>query len=563
MGALASIPLLGSAAGLGGSALSACVSGLAFFCTGQAASALTRSCNCNSSVATRVGFSLIFLLNSLLAWTMLSDWAIAKVRDWSYDWIKVTCGEHHGECYGVLAVHRICFALALFHMLLSLLLVGVKDTRTKRAAIQNGWWGPKVVAWLVLVYVSFLIPNSFYLFYGNSVSLVGSTAFILIGLVLLVDFAHSWSETCLDKWDKTDSPVWKWTLIGSTLGLYALTIALTVVQYVFFAGRGCALNTTLITTNWVLSLVVSVLSVSPRVQESNPRSGLAQSGMVVAYTSYLVTSAIANHDDESNSTCNPLQARAAGARTGMVVLGAVFTFLAIAYSTSRAATQSKAFAPGRNKGGKSGGSSSAFHDPTEMGYSALRTDAVAGQEESELGGVTTKQPGRKDTLRYQALQAAVAEGSLPASVLDESDSEDDDDDDHEGAGGQDALGVSPVNDDEKSGTRYNYSWFHVIFVLATMYVAMLLTNWNVVSRAPATASPSSTLSTVVTSSFEALVEQGGAGGAGGRGGGGTPIRIGRSHVAMWMRIVSSWVCLGLYGWTLIAPVVWPDRFSQL
>ena len=184
---------------------------------------------------------------------------------------------------------------------------------------------------MVLVYVSFLIPNSFYLFYGNYVSLIGSTIFILIGLVLLIDFAHSWSETCLDKWEKTDSPFWKWTLISSTLGLYVVTIALTIVQYVFFSGSGCALNTTLITINWVASLAVSILSVSPRIQDSNPRSGLAQSGMVVAYTSYLITSAIANHDDDkdSNATCNPLTKRAAGARTGMVVMGAVFTFLAI------------------------------------------------------------------------------------------------------------------------------------------------------------------------------------------------------------------------------------------
>lgn len=65
--------------------------------------------------------------------------------------------------------------------------------------------------------------------------------------------------------------------------------------------------------------------------------------------------------------------------------------------------------------------------------------------------------------------------SLPASVLDESDS---DDEDSDGEGLLNA-GTSPLNDDEKSGTRYNYSWFHVIFVLATMYVAMLLTNWRV------------------------------------------------------------------------------------
>lgn len=66
------------------------------------ASALTKSCNCNSSVATRVGFSLIFLLNSLLAWLMLSDWAMRSLAKWSYEYIKMSCTD--GKCYGVLAV---------------------------------------------------------------------------------------------------------------------------------------------------------------------------------------------------------------------------------------------------------------------------------------------------------------------------------------------------------------------------------------------------------------------------------------------------------------------------
>ncbi|KPV73114.1 uncharacterized protein RHOBADRAFT_38760 [Rhodotorula graminis WP1] len=505
MGALLSIPFLGSIGGLG----STCLTGLAFFCTGQAASALTRSCNCNSSVATRVGYSFIFLVNSLVAWMMLTDWAIKLVAEKSFDWIKMECSG--GKCYGVLAVHRICFALAAFHAILSLALVGVKDTRSKRAAIQNGWWGPKVLAWIVLVGLSFLVPNGFFIhFWASWAALPGSMAFILIGLVLLVDFAHTWSETCLERWEATDSAVWKWVLIGSTLGLYALTVALTTVQYIFFAGTGCGLNTSLITLNWVLSLAVSALSVAPAVQESNPRSGLAQSGMVVAYTSYLTTSAIANHDDPGSAgRCNPLQSRAAGARTGMVVLGAVFTFLAIAYSTSRAATQSRAFSPG---GAKS------RPDAQGDGY-----EAVQSLEPGELETVVRTQPRREETLRYQALKAAVEEGSLPASVLDASDS---DDEDEGGAPG----GMSPVNDDEKAGTRYNYSYFHVIFVLATMYTACLLTNRSVVST------------------------------VGGGEGDGTPVRIGRSHVAFWMRIVSGWTCLAIYGWSLAAPLVLPDRF---
>lgn len=66
----------------------------------------------------------------------LTDWAIKLISKWSWDWIKMDC--KGGRCYGVLAVHRICFALALFHLILALLLVQVRDTRTKRAAIQNG-----------------------------------------------------------------------------------------------------------------------------------------------------------------------------------------------------------------------------------------------------------------------------------------------------------------------------------------------------------------------------------------------------------------------------------------
>ena len=99
---------------------------------------MDRSCNCNSSIATRIGFSIIFLLNSLLAWVMLSEWAIKLLSKYSFDWIKLNCLQEGGGCSGALAVHRVCFGLALFHAGLSALLVDVQDSRSKRAAIQNG-----------------------------------------------------------------------------------------------------------------------------------------------------------------------------------------------------------------------------------------------------------------------------------------------------------------------------------------------------------------------------------------------------------------------------------------
>ncbi|KAL6302514.1 TMS membrane protein/tumor differentially expressed protein [Sparassis latifolia] len=495
MGVFFSVPL----AGVFGTVASSCLAGLAFCFTSTAASMFCKSCNCNSSIATRVGFAIIFCLNSMLAWLMKTRWAIDLIQKWSHGYLEMECAE--GRCYGVLAVHRICFALALFHAILGAGLIGVKDTKDKRASIQNGWWGPKVLLWLVLLVASFFIPNGFFMFWGNYVALIGATIFILLGLVLLVDFAHSWSETCLENWEASNSNLWQWILIGSTASMYAAAVTLTGILYAFFAQSGCTLNRFFISFNLALCVVITVMCIHPTVQEYNPRSGLAQSSMVAVYCTYLIMSAVGNHEHEA---CNPLRRNGPGtvegARTTTVVLGAVFTFLAVAYSTTRAATQSRALV-GKNKKG-------ALQLPSDDdGHAEL--------------GVVSSQPSRTESPRYQALLAAVEAGAIPASALDEDEDEDDDE-------------VNPeTRDDERTGTRYNYSWFHVIFAIGAMYVAMLLTDWNVVKASTGQDDPDQ------------------------------DVYIGRSEVAMWMRVVSSWVCMLLYMWSLLAPVLMPDRFGDL
>jgi len=52
------------------------------------------------------------------------------------DYMHITCPE--GECYGVLAVHRINWALGMLHLILAAFLIGVRSTRNSRASIQNG-----------------------------------------------------------------------------------------------------------------------------------------------------------------------------------------------------------------------------------------------------------------------------------------------------------------------------------------------------------------------------------------------------------------------------------------
>ncbi|KAG8895814.1 hypothetical protein FRB99_000331 [Tulasnella sp. 403] len=442
MGAFLSIPFFtGPIAGIA----SSCLAGLAFFCTSTA------------------------------AWLMKTDLAIKKLEEWTHGYLSMDC--EGGKCYGVLAVcarlltitntvmilfevHRICFALALLHAILSAALAGVQDTRSKRAAIQNGFWGPKVLLWLVLIVASFFIPNGFFIFWGNYISMIGATLFIILGLVLLVDFAHSWSETCLQNWENSPegSALWQWILIGSTFALYAAAITLTGIMYGFFASHGCTLNQFFISFNLALCVVITLLAIHPVVQKANPRSGLAQSGMVAAYCTYLIVSAVGNNTS-GGPQCNPIHGRDPGSvdttRRSTMILGAVFTFLAIAYSTSRAATQSRALV-GKKKTG-------AIALPHGDGDSVFEN----GHQNGHVGLVTT-QPTKKDNPRYQAILAAVEAGAIPASALEDDRFLDDDDDDGP---------VGDERDDEKTGTKYNYSWFHIIFVMGCMYVAELLTDW--------------------------------------------------------------------------------------
>lgn len=219
------------------------------------------------------------------------------------------------------------------------------------------------------------------------------------------------------------------------------------------------------------------------VQESNPRAGLAQAAMVTVYCTYLTMSAVSMEPDDRH--CNPL-IRARGTRTASIVLGAIVTMATIAYTTTRAATQGIALG---SKGGHN--------------YSQL------GSDDNEHG-LVTQQPTTRREMRAEALRAAVESGALPASALDDSDDEDDEYD---------------TKDDEKGSTQYNYSLFHIIFFLATTWVATLLTQ-NLDPEAVDDFAP-----------------------------------VGRTYWASWVKIISAWVCYGIYLWTLIAPVVLPDRFD--
>ena len=205
-------------------------------------------------MATRIAYAVILLLNSIISWLMLTPWAMKKLEHLTLDYMNITC--QGKQCYGYVAVQRVNFALGLFHFCLAFLLLGVKSSRDGRAAIQNGYWGPKVLIWLVFVVITFLIPETFFQVWGQYFALICAMLFVLLGLILLVDLAHTWAEYCLEKIENYDSRAWRTLLIGSTLGMYTASFAMIIIMYIFFANSGCTMNQAAITV-WILPSMIT------------------------------------------------------------------------------------------------------------------------------------------------------------------------------------------------------------------------------------------------------------------------------------------------------------------
>lgn len=206
---------------------------------------------------------------------------------------------------------------------------------------------------------------------------------------------------------------------------------------------------------------MSAAAIMPKVQEHQPRSGLLQASVVSLYTLYLTWSAMSNQPD---TNCKPN------------------------------------FSSVINGGSPSDpGQKPTFDAESIVGliiwfccvlYSSIRT-ASNGQTERLIGS-------DKVLAKDETGSSGSAGGDL-----------------------QEVESGGKVWDNEADGVAYSWSFFHLMFALATLYVMMTLTNWY---------KPTSDLSTL--SSNEASV---------------------------WVKIISSWICLALYFWSLVAPILLPDR----
>lgn len=427
-------------------------------CCGSAACSLCcKACpSCKNSTSSRIGYTLMLLLGFLLSCIMMSPGIREKLNHIPRFCDKIGA-ENCDKMVGYMAVYRVCFALSIFYLIMALLMIGVGSSRDPRAKLHNGFWGVKLAMYIALLICAFYIPRGDFSKTWMVVGMIGAFVFILLQLVLLIDFAYSWSETWVAKYEHSGNYCWFLGLCVCTAGLYIIALTIVVWCYVFYTQvHGCSLNKFFISFNMILSLLVSAMTIHPTVQDSQPSSGLLQGGVISAYGMYLTWNAMTNEPD---ARCNPV---------GGMLSPTTTTSATPMFDWSTAMSMILLFCT--------------------VAYSSVRTGS------SSLAGATEDNE----------------ELLLNEHIL--SDAEDVD---YHGDGQR-------VYDNEESEVAYSYTFFHFTFALASLYIMMMLTNWY---------SPDGADFTKLTSNW----------------------------ATVWVRIVSVWTCYALFVWTMVAPIVFPDR----
>ncbi|XP_068302474.1 uncharacterized protein [Pyrus communis] len=405
---------------------------LASCCAACACDACRTVVSSISRRSARIAYCGLFALSLIVSW-ILREVAAPLLE--KIPWINQFNETHNREWFETDAVLRVSLGNFLFFTILSVMMVGVKNQKDPRDSLHHGGWMMKVICWCLLVIFMFFVPNEIVSFY-ETISKFGSGFFLLVQVVLLLDFVHGWN----DKWVGYDEKFWYVALFVVSLVCYLATFVFSGLLFHWFtpSGQDCGLNTFFIVMTLMCVFVFLIVALHPAVNGS-----ILPASVISMYCTYLCYSALAS--EPRDYECNGLHKHSKAVSTGTLTFGLLTTVLSVVYSAVRAGSSTTLLSPpGSPRAG--------------AGKPLLPLDKVDEHEEKEK--------------------------------------------------------CKPVS--------YSYSFFHIIFSLASMYSAMLLTGW----------------STSVGESGK-LVDVG--------------------WPSVWVRMVTGWATAGLYIWSLLAPILFPER----
>jgi len=376
-------------------------------------------------------------------------------------------------CVGGGAVYRISFVMTCFFSLM--LVLSLISERFHR-----GFWSIKVLLVVGGIIGSFFMTDA--QFNDNSyawVARIGSWGFLVLQILVLIDFAYTWNDAWVDRAfaDPTNvnemtSNGWLTAVLVSAALLYMAAAAGIVLLYVYYAS--CTMGQAFTTICLISILVMTVISLF-RDKIVGEAGAILPVALVSIYVTFLCWSAL---DSNPDSNCVPGTTHTVLG----IILGASFATLTLIWTT---------FALSRNAGKLLSGK-----ELDQPSYTGAAVD-VEGEAAPPTG----------DPARSKRNGKLPKGGPLYREDLNQT---------------ANATGAVTDEEDDTPLVSADHPWvFHAFMICASLYVAMLLTDWGDYSATGANTS--------------------------------------NGLATLWVKIAADWLTIILFTWTLIAPRVLSGR----
>lgn len=381
-------------------------------------------------------------------------------------------------CKGDAAVFRVSFILSCFFGFM--LVASLFSER-----LHRGFWFLKITLIVGGIIGAFFMPNSAFDNQGYAWSArIGSAFFLVLQILVLIDFAYQWNEIWVGRAyqdpmnaDVVTNNKWLIGLLVSAGGLYVASITGIGLLYAYYGD--CAEGKAYTTVTVLAFVVITILSLFRDRIVGQP-GAILPAAVVIAYSVFLCWGSL---ESNPNASCRP-----SNQQTGAsIAIGAAWATITLLWTT---------FSVTSNAGHLVKGEELEKAEEVQAKEAAGTGDVEAQQPKP----VKTKQTGPASggpVFREELNEPA---GAPPRAVGDAGDDDEDD---------------SPVYSSERPWT------FHFIMLCASMYLAMLLTDWGTFTGGSA--------------SFTS------------------------GQASMWVKISAQWLTIILFIWTLIAPAVLQGR----
>ncbi|EFJ19682.1 hypothetical protein SELMODRAFT_110336 [Selaginella moellendorffii] len=280
----------------------------------------------------RIAYCGLFTLSLLLAW-ILRDFGYPVLE--KIPWINSFAHTPNKEWFGTQAVLRVSLGNFLFFLAFAIVMIGVKNQSDQRDSWHHGGWMAKLILWLTVMVLMFFLPNGLVDAYG-AISRFGSGVFLLVQVIILLDFTHNWNAA----WVAKDEQFWYIALLLISIFCYTISFVFSGLLFRWFnpSGHDCQLNTFFIVTTIILAIAFAVISLHPQVNGS-----LLPASVIAVYCTYICYSALSS--EPRNYECNGLHKHENVVSTGTLVLGMLTTLLSVVYSAVRAGSSTTFLSP--------------------------------------------------------------------------------------------------------------------------------------------------------------------------------------------------------------------------